>query len=565
MSIMRMRKMFHRQRHVKVGKKRFTLPSVMAIVFSLLVVIFIIGAFWSFGGPGGRGGGGRGSTAPTGEGGSATLSANVATVNGQPISRLEFLTALERQSENPMMGGAMGVSQIFGLKGQVLDDLVSQALQLQAVRNEKVSVSGAELKKEISDQVEQSIAAQWPTQEDLFKYLQSNNISRDQLVERLTKRQSEDVEGLRQRLELRKLQEKIEGAVQVNDQTVKDFYSEVHVDHILISPEALIQKSIKQPAPASGAAAATPAAPAEPTLTPEQADAQAKQKADQLLAELQKGGDFAALAKANSDDPGSAVKGGDLGWVPHGKTVPEFEQAAFALQPGQLSAVVKSQFGYHIIKLLERKSTLPADFDKNKAKYEKEAGDQLQQQAWQNYQQKLHDEAQIVILDPELKALQVLQKGDFEAGKALLAEAARQDPDNTTARWALAQLAAKEENWPVAIQYMEEVSKSQKTATDPTVWMQLAEMKAKAGDKPGSLEAYKSASDRASAPDMMNYQVHLQLKDKFKELGQPDLVAQEDKWLADFEAQQKQKQEEMGGAGGGAGPGGTIQIPPPSG
>ena len=65
---------------------------------------------------------------------------------------------------------------------------------------------------------------------------------------------------------------------------------------------------------------------------------------------------IAKLAKDNSSDASSAVKGGDLGLVPHGKTVPEFEAAAFALdKPNQLSPVVKTQFGYHIIKLFEKK------------------------------------------------------------------------------------------------------------------------------------------------------------------------------------------------------------------
>ena len=80
-------------------------------------------------------------------------------------------------------------------------------------------------------------------------------------------------------------------------------------------------------------------------------DAAAKAKADDLLKQIKAGGDFAALAKANSDDPGSKVQGGELPFMQPGQTVPEFDKALFSLQPGQTSDVIKTQFGYHIIQV----------------------------------------------------------------------------------------------------------------------------------------------------------------------------------------------------------------------
>jgi peptidyl-prolyl cis-trans isomerase D len=82
-------------------------------------------------------------------------------------------------------------------------------------------------------------------------------------------------------------------------------------------------------------------------------DAAAKAKAQGILDQIRKGGDFAALAKANSDDPGSKDSGGELGFFTKGKMVPAFEQAAFALKPGQTSDLVKTDFGYHIINVEE--------------------------------------------------------------------------------------------------------------------------------------------------------------------------------------------------------------------
>lgn len=82
--------------------------------------------------------------------------------------------------------------------------------------------------------------------------------------------------------------------------------------------------------------------------------AQIKAKADDLLKQLRAGADFAALAQKNSEDPGSASKGGDLGWVVRGQMVKEFEDTTFALKPKEISNVITTQYGYHIIQVLEK-------------------------------------------------------------------------------------------------------------------------------------------------------------------------------------------------------------------
>lgn len=89
-------------------------------------------------------------------------------------------------------------------------------------------------------------------------------------------------------------------------------------------------------------------------------------KADALLKQLQGGADFADLAKKNSEDPGSAEKGGELGWIAHGQTVPNFDKAAFALKPGQLSGVIETEYGYHILQAEDKQTAHTQTFDEVK-------------------------------------------------------------------------------------------------------------------------------------------------------------------------------------------------------
>jgi peptidyl-prolyl cis-trans isomerase D len=96
-------------------------------------------------------------------------------------------------------------------------------------------------------------------------------------------------------------------------------------------------------------------------------DAKMKAKAEDLLKQIKAGGNFAELAKKNSEDTGSATNGGELpDWVTRGQTVPEFEKAAFSLQPNQISDVIKTQYGYHIIQVLKHEQARLRPFDEVK-------------------------------------------------------------------------------------------------------------------------------------------------------------------------------------------------------
>jgi peptidyl-prolyl cis-trans isomerase D len=100
-------------------------------------------------------------------------------------------------------------------------------------------------------------------------------------------------------------------------------------------------------------------------------------KIDDILKQIKGGADFAALAKKNSEDTGSAVKGGDLDWVTRGQTVPNFEQTAFSLKPKELSGIVQTEYGFHIVQVMEKQDAKLKSFEEAKEELAKERKKQM--------------------------------------------------------------------------------------------------------------------------------------------------------------------------------------------
>jgi peptidyl-prolyl cis-trans isomerase C len=98
-----------------------------------------------------------------------------------------------------------------------------------------------------------------------------------------------------------------------------------------------------------------------------------KEKADEVLKKVKAGEDFTKLAAEYSDDPGTKSKGGDLGFFSKGSMVPAFEQAAFSLKPGEVSELVETEFGFHVIKIDEKKEAVSEPFETIKEKVTKQA------------------------------------------------------------------------------------------------------------------------------------------------------------------------------------------------
>jgi len=123
-----------------------------------------------------------------------------------------------------------------------------------------------------------------------------------------------------------------------------------------------------------------------------------KAEAQRILGEIKKGADFADMARKYSDCP-SKQQGGDLGFFQRGQMVPEFENAAFALKAGQMSGVVETPFGYHIIKMVERASESTVPFDQAKENIVQYLTEQKKQQALTTYFDSLRAASNMQVLD----------------------------------------------------------------------------------------------------------------------------------------------------------------------
>jgi peptidyl-prolyl cis-trans isomerase D len=157
---------------------------------------------------------------------------------------------------------------------------------------------------------------------------------------------------------------KIGAATAVTEQELQTYYDQ-HRDEYRVPEQVKVSHIlIKTPLPAPGA------------KEDEKAVADARTKAEGVLKELKAGGDFAKLAEKYSDDPGSAKSGGELGWIGRGRTVPEFEKAAFSLGKGQTSDLVKSSYGFHIIRVEDKQDAHLKTFAEVKSEIEEKVKQQ---------------------------------------------------------------------------------------------------------------------------------------------------------------------------------------------
>jgi len=292
---------------------------------------------------------------------------NAALVNSKAIPMSEYEAGLEQLNRQiSMTGGNPDEKEMPAMKQKVLDSLIARELLKQEVEKKGIKADEAEVNAQL-DAVKKGSSA-----EDFAKSLKQMNITEKELKDHIASQ-----------LATRKLIEQELGPkVKVTPEEAKAFYDgnpDVFKTPAMIRASHILVKMDK------GATAE------------EKAKALEKIKAAQKR--IQGGGeDFAKVAKEVSDCP-SKENGGDLNFFQKGQMVPPFENAAFALQPGQTSDIVETEFGYHIIKVTDKKDQATVSFDEIKPRIEQHLKiEKMSQQEFPKYVETLKSKAKIEIL-----------------------------------------------------------------------------------------------------------------------------------------------------------------------
>ena len=239
----------------------------------------------------------------------------------------EFITLSELEFQTNIYAAQRKISpNTPGLQKQILDNLINEKLIYTQANLDSITVTEDEVDQRIDYQIQQ-FEQQFGSKENVEKAYGMS-------IEKI-KRELQD--NIRKQLMIQKLQQKNFGVVEASRREVEDFFEKFKDSLGVIPEKEEIAHIFRNPKTSSAA------------------KAKAKAFAESILDSIKHGSDFAAMAKKYSEDPGSAAHGGDLGFVKKGVFYPEFESAAFALQPGQISDVVESPVGFHIIQLIEKR------------------------------------------------------------------------------------------------------------------------------------------------------------------------------------------------------------------
>jgi len=292
-------------------------------------------------------------------------SLNVAVVNGIPISQEEFdreMIAVEEVIE--ASGSVLSDTEMADVKERMLEKIIMYELLYQECQKEGVEITETEINERLneeksqfdSDAAFQQRLAELGKDEELYKHQIIRKLAIQHFINRKFKPTVTDGEA--------------RDYYNSNPDKYEERETQVKASHILISVDSGADQSLKEAA---------------------------RKQTEDLLDRVKSGEDFAALAKQYSECP-SGDQGGDLGFFSEGQMVKPFENAALAMEPGEISDIVETQFGYHIIKVTDRKG--PVTFDEAKDDIKRTLGKQKIADSYNRFYADLREKAEVdVFLD----------------------------------------------------------------------------------------------------------------------------------------------------------------------
>ncbi len=394
-------------------------------------------------------------------------------VNGKEISPRLYANIFQKMRENAPE--RLKPAESIALQAQALQQTIDFAIMLEDAQK-NVGISGGELNQAIDEIVKQ----QKYTSVDQFKAA----------LERTGYDWNDFKRMLKDDMTVQKMVRKVRDGVSVSPNDLR----EIKVRHILIRIVAGKED-------------------------------EAKKLADSLLERIRKGEDFAALAKKYSEDPGSKNSGGLIDFFSAGAMVKPFEDLAFSLKVGEVGGPVKTDYGYHIIKLEDaRLRKIKGEADPEKAILK-----QKQERAYMEWMYSIKQNAKVEILDPSLRALDLRFRGRIGDAVAEYQKAIVQHPENAYLHLALGQLYEEAQKIDLAIyEYKQAILRE---AGDPTLYITLGDAYRKSGQKDPAVEQYKKASIIAGD----DKKTHEELSKIFNQIKQPALSLQELKEISRVE------------------------------
>jgi peptidyl-prolyl cis-trans isomerase C len=262
--------------------------------------------------------------------------ASVASVNGVAITEAEVQKETDRFTHQAAAAGQqIGPEQLTELRKEVLDSLISREVVYQEAERRGLKATDSEVDQKLAE-----LKKGFPSEAEYQAVLQRMNVTEPELRAQVSRQ-----------LTMKKLiDQAVIPDVAVTDAEVKKYYDE-HPDDFKMGEQVRASHILKK---VDAKASEADKAKAQKELT-------------DLQARLKKGEDFSEVAKKSSDCP-SAPRGGDLGFFPRGQMVPPFENSAFALKSGDVSDIIETQFGYHLIKVTDKKPAGTLTYDESKEK-----------------------------------------------------------------------------------------------------------------------------------------------------------------------------------------------------